>query len=138
MQFEMIRIGDRAEMSDIFPIEKVKLFASLSRDVNPIHLSTEFAANTIFKEPIVHGFLYSSLFSALLANELPGPGSIYKSQTLNFLLPVHHDDKVTAVVEVIKIIEEKRIIYLRTMAYKNDDKNLVVVDGEACIKKVTG
>ena len=135
MNLSDIKVGDKRELSNVFSYEKVEKFAELSLDRNPIHLSEDYAQRTIFKKPIVHGMLYSSLISAIIANDLPGPGSIYKSQTLNFISPVYYDERITAVVEVIEIIKEKGIVILETIIYKNNDKDQLVVKGEACIKK---
>jgi acyl dehydratase len=126
------KVGDKAEITKTFNLADVKLFAELSGDMNPVHLSKEFAANTIFIKPIVHGFLYSSMISALLANELPGPGSIYIHQELNFKLPVFHGEKVTAKVQIEEIKPEKSIFILKTECFKND--NEIVLTGKAIIK----
>jgi 3-hydroxybutyryl-CoA dehydratase len=136
LDFERLRIGDKAEMSETYSTEKVQLFAKLSNDINPLHLSEEFAKQSFFKKPIVRGFLYSSLISALIANDLPGAGSVYKSQTLSFLLPVYHGEKVTAVVEIVKLIPDKKIVYLSTTIFKESNPSAIVVNGEACIKKL--
>jgi acyl dehydratase len=126
------KVGDKVEISKTFNLADVKLFAELSGDMNPVHLSKDFAANTIFIKPIVHGFLYSSMISALLANELPGPGSIYIHQELNFKLPVFHGEKVTAKVQIEEIKPEKSIFILKTECFKND--NEIVLTGKAIIK----
>ena len=127
-------IGDSAEMSKVFTYDDVKNFAELSGDVNPVHLDQTFASSTIFKKPIVHGFLFSSMISALLANKLPGPGSIYIHQELNFKVPVYHGEKVTAIVEIEEIKPEKSIYILKTECLKND--NEIVLTGKAVIKLV--
>jgi acyl dehydratase len=126
------KVGDKAEITKTFNLADVKLFAELSGDMNPVHLSKEFAANTIFIKPIVHGFLYSSMISALLANELPGPGSIYIHQELNFKLPVFHGEKVTAKFQIEEIKPEKSIFILKTVCFKND--NEIVLTGRAIVK----
>jgi acyl dehydratase len=127
-------IGDSAKMSKVFTYDDVKNFAELSGDVNPVHLDKTFASTTIFKKPIVHGFLFSSMISALLANKLPGPGSIYIHQELNFKVPVYHGEKVTAIVEIEEIKPEKSIYILKTECLKNDSE--IVLTGKAVIKLV--
>jgi len=125
-------IGDSAQMSKVFTFEDVKNFAELSGDINPVHLDENFASTTIFGKPIVHGFLFSSMISALLANKLPGPGSIYIHQELNFKAPVFHGEKVTAIVEIEEIKSEKSIYILKTECIKNDSE--IVLTGKAVIK----
>ncbi len=127
-------IGDSVEMSKVFTYDDVKKFAELSGDINPVHLDQTFASTTIFKKPIVHGFLFSSMISALLANKLPGPGSIYIHQELNFKGPVFHGEKVTAIVEIEEIKPEKSIYILKTQCLKNDGE--IVLTGKAVIKLV--
>jgi acyl dehydratase len=90
-------------------------FAEVSGDLNPIHLDPVEAARSPFGERIAHGFLVGSFISALLGNDLPGPGTIYMGQTLKFLAPVHIGDEITASVEVIAVREDKRIVTLRTL-----------------------
>jgi 3-hydroxybutyryl-CoA dehydratase len=126
-----IKIGDKASIEKIFKTEDVILFSKLSGDNNPIHLNEEMAAESIFKKRIVHGFLYSSLISAVIAEQLPGPGSIYLSQDLSFRAPVFHGDLIRAEVEVIDVKPEKKLIFLSTKCYKNDCT--IVIDGKAVI-----
>ena len=126
-----IRIGDKAFIEKKFETEDVVLFSKLSGDNNPIHLNESIAADSIFKGRIVHGFLYSSLISAVIAEKLPGPGSIYLSQDLIFKAPVYHGDLIRAEVEVVDIKPEKKLIFLSTKCYKNDCT--IVIDGKAVI-----
>lgn len=127
-------VGDSYSVEKSFPLEEVKLFSELSLDKNPVHLDSEFSKNTMFKKPIVHGILVSGLISSVIANHLPGPGSIYLGQTLNFKNPVFHDEKVKALVEIEKIREEKGIFYLRTLVYKESGD--LAIEGQAVIKLV--
>lgn len=126
-----IILGQRAEISKKFTQEDVKLFADLSLDFNPVHLSEEYAKNSMFGDVIVHGMLVSSLFSALLGKHLPGEGTIYLGQNLKFNKPVFLNQEVTASVEVINIREDKNIITLSTVC-KNDQDD-VVISGEAVV-----
>lgn len=136
MAINDLSLGMTASLSTNFSLEEVTQFAMLSKDQNPIHLNEDFAKDTIFKKPIVHGILVSSLISALIANHLPGPGSIYKSQQLNFIRPVFHSEEVTAKVTITKLVIEKRIVELETVVYKNGDEGEVVINGTAIIKLV--
>ena len=129
----MIKIGDLASISKSFSLEEVQVFSNLSLDINPIHLNFEYAEKTLFKKPIVHGLLSSSLISAVLANKLPGQGSIYLSQELKFLKPLFHNEFVTAFVKVIDINEIKKIYTLKTWCIKNND--ILIIEGIAKILK---
>jgi 3-hydroxybutyryl-CoA dehydratase len=106
--FEDLAIGQSESLMRTVVERDVSLFAELSGDANPIHLSDEFAAGTKFGQRIAHGMWTASLVSALLGTRLPGPGAVYLSQTLTFLAPVRIGDVVCARVEVVELIEERR------------------------------
>ena len=130
-----LKIGQEASFSKSFSDKDVELFSKLSLDNNPVHLEDNFAAQTIFKKRIVHGYLYGSLISAVIGTQLPGPGSIYLHQEMNFKKPVYLDETVTATVKVTDINHEKSLIYLETFCVKNNDKQ-IVLEGKAIIKLV--
>jgi len=127
----MLKIGESASKTKTFTDEDVRTFAEISGDKNPIHLDDEFAAGTRFKKRLVHGILASGMISALLGMELPGPGSVYIKQTLNFRAPVYIGELITAAVTVIKTREDKPIVTLETVCKKQD--GTVVIDGEAVL-----
>jgi len=127
----MTKIGDSASMTKTFTDQDVRTFAEISGDKNPVHLDDEYAASTRFGKRLVHGILTSGMISALLGMQLPGPGSIYIQQTLNFQAPVYIGDTVTATVTVTKIRENKPIITLKTVCANQD--GTVVIDGEAVL-----
>ena len=112
--------------------DKVKNFAMVTGDVNPIHLDKEYAKNTVFKKRISHGMLVASCISNVIANDLPGPGTIYLSQNLSFKKPVFLGDAVNVVVEIIKIKKEKKIMFLKTQCL--DEQEAIIIDGEAVVK----
>ena len=101
-------------------------------DRNAIHLDAEAAARTPFGRPIVHGVFVASLISAILGEDLPGPGSIYLSQSLRFEAPVYVGDTVTATAEVTAVRAEKRIVTLRTACV--NAAGVRVISGEAIVK----
>jgi 3-hydroxybutyryl-CoA dehydratase len=123
--------GDKASRSLTITDETIRLFADLSGDHNPVHLDDAYAAGTRFGRRIAHGMLAASLISAALANELPGPGSVYLSQTLNFKAPVFPGDTVTATVEVQQVRPDKPIVTLSTVCTNQD--GAVVLEGQAVI-----
>lgn len=106
--FEDLAVGRSESLMRTVMERDVALFAELSGDANPIHLCDHFAANTKFGQRIAHGMLTASLVSALLGTRLPGPGAVYLSQTLTFLAPVKIGDVVTARVEVVELVAERR------------------------------
>ena len=123
--------GDKA--SRITPItdEMISLFADLTGDTNPVHLDDSYAAGTRFGRRIAHGMIAAGLISAALANDLPGPGTIYLSQTLQFKAPVYPGDTITTSVEVKAIRPDKPIVTLITVCRNQNDK--VVLEGEAVV-----
>ena len=94
--FEDLAVGMEASYAKKITNEDVLAFADLSGDTNPVHLNDAFAAGTIFKKRIAHGFLTGALFSTVLGTKLPGPGCIYLSQSLKFRAPVYIGDEVVA------------------------------------------
>ncbi|GAB4366608.1 MAG: MaoC family dehydratase [Deltaproteobacteria bacterium] len=123
-------VGQSAEMRKVFTEEDVFLFAGITGDRNPIHISKEFAAKTRFRERIAHGLLTAGLLSAVIGMKLPGPGCLYVSQTLSFLAPVRIGDEVTARVEIVEVISEKRL-RLKTQCFNQHGE--LVLHGEAVI-----
>jgi 3-hydroxybutyryl-CoA dehydratase len=127
-----IRVGDRVTCTRCFGDTEVRDFATISGDYNPVHLDDAFAQNTIFGRRIIHGMLAATVFSALLGGELPGPGSIYLGQTLNFRHPMFLNEELLFVLEVTKIREDKPIISIRTLCENNAGR--ITIEGEATIK----
>ena len=125
-------IGTQATLSRRISEGDIHLFAAVSGDHNPIHLNAEYAEKSLFGKRIAHGFLIGSLISAVLGNELPGPGSIYLGQTLKFLAPIHINDTVTVLVKVVGLREEKRIVTLHTEC--TNQHGTLVLSGEATVK----
>ena len=110
------------------------MFSNLPRfsgDHNPVHLDEAYAAKTRFGHPIAHGMLVAGLISAVLGTELPGPGSIYLSQTLHFRAPVYIGDQVTATVEVVAIRPDKPIVTMKTVC--TNQSGQIVLEGEAVL-----
>ena len=106
----------------------IVLFAGVSGDNNAVHTNEEFAATTAFGGRIAHGMLTASVISAAIANRLPGPGTVYLGQQLNFRAPVRPEDTVHATVTVKTVDALKARVTLETVCRVNDK---VVIDGEA-------
>ena len=126
-----LKVGDAAEMRKTIAEEDVRAFAELTGDRNPVHLDEEYAARTRFGRRIAHGMLGASLISAVLANELPGRGTVYLSQTLKFTAPVFLGDTVTARVVVKHVREDKPVVTLETVC--TNQRGERVVEGEAVV-----
>ena len=125
-------IGTQATLSRTITEDDILLFALVSGDHNPIHLDADYAEKSLFGKRIAHGFLIGSLISAVLGNDMPGPGTIYLGQTLKFLAPIHIGDTVTVTVKVVAIREDKRIITLHTNC--TNQHGMLVLSGEATVK----
>ena len=126
-----LKVGDAAEIRKTIADEDVRAFAELTGDRNPVHLDEEYAARTRFGRRIAHGMLGASLISAVLANELPGRGTVYLSQTLRFTAPVFLGDTVTARVVVKHVREDKPVVTLETVC--TNERGERVVEGEAVV-----
>ena len=128
---EELKVGDTAKFSKTVSESDVYLFAGVTGDLNPAHVSEEFAKDTFFKTRIAHGMLSASFISTVIGTMLPGPGSVYMRQEANFLAPVKFGDTITAVVEVAEIIADKKRVRLKT--YCINQEKTIVVDGEALV-----
>lgn len=106
--FEDLVVGMEASFAKIVSEADVAAFAEITGDKNPVHLDGAYAAKTIFKGKIAHGMLTAGFISAVFGMELPGPGAIYVSQTLNFKAPVRSGDRVIAKVRVMELYPAKR------------------------------
>ncbi|MEZ5961044.1 MAG: MaoC family dehydratase [Hyphomonadaceae bacterium] len=129
--FEDLRVGMRETTRHVVTKEKVAAFAEISGDHNPIHLDDAYAATTPFGGCIAHGVFTASFVSAAIATRLPGPGSIYISQTLSFRAPVMIGAAVDTTIEVIELIERGRRVKLKCECRVGDK---VVLEGEAEVK----
>jgi 3-hydroxybutyryl-CoA dehydratase len=123
--------GDRASRTTTITDEMIRAFAELTGDSNPVHLDDAYAATTRFGRRIAHGMIAAGLISATLANDLPGPGTVYLSQTLQFKAPVYPGDAIMTTVEVKSVRPDKPIASLNTVCKNQDD--VVVLEGEAVV-----
>jgi 3-hydroxybutyryl-CoA dehydratase len=126
--FEELELGQTAMMVKAVREADVIAFADISGDHNPLHLDEVYAKGTIFKGRIAHGMLTAGYISAVFAMELPGPGAVYVSQTLNFRGPVRLGDEVKALVRVIDLYPAKKRAKFDCVCTVGDR---VVLEGEA-------
>lgn len=130
-----IKLGEKASTEKTISESDVYLFAGITGDLNPAHVSQVAAERSMFKGRIAHGILVSGLISKVLGMQLPGPGTIYLSQDLKFLAPVRFGDTITAEAEVIEIMPEKNRVRLKTTCTNQDGKT--VISGEAVVMPPT-
>jgi len=130
LYLEDLEVGMSAMFGKTVTEADIVAYAGVSGDTNPIHLHDGFARSTRFGQRIAHGMLSAGFISAVIGTRLPGPGSVYISQTMNFMAPVLIGETITAVATITAIDEKRRRVTLKTQCL-NGDK--VVIDGEAII-----
>jgi 3-hydroxybutyryl-CoA dehydratase len=126
--FDELSVGQSAERTHVVGAGDIAAFAAVSGDANPMHLDEVYASTTTFGGRIAHGMLSAAYLSALLGNQLPGPGAIYLSQSLRFRRPVRIGDEVTARVTVKALDEKRGHVTLDTVCLV---AGKTVLDGEA-------
>ena len=130
LYFDELSVGQSAETTQVVGAADIEAFAAVSGDVNPVHLDEDYARTTTFGGRIAHGMLAAAYISAVIGNQLPGPGAIYLSQSLRFRRPVKIGDPVTARVTVKSLDTAKGHATFETVCQVNGK---TVVDGEALI-----
>ena len=128
---EDLQVGMTATFAKTITEADILMFSGVSGDTNAVHVNEEYALTTPFKGRIAHGLLSASLISAVLANRLPGPGTIYLGQTLKFLAPVRPGDTVHATVEVRSMDAPRGRVVLATTC---NVKGAAVIEGEVEVK----
>lgn len=130
-EFTDLAVGASASATNIVEASVVEDFARLTGDTNPIHLDESYAQDTRFGRRIAHGMLAGGYISAILGTTLPGPGSIYLSQTLSFHAPMFLGDVITTTVTIHHIREDKPVVTARTECVNQE--GIAVVTGEAVL-----
>ncbi|MCP4368392.1 MAG: MaoC family dehydratase, partial [Deltaproteobacteria bacterium] len=108
-----LRVGQSAQFSKTISESDVYLFAGITGDFNPAHVDEEYAGKTFFETRVAHGMLTAGFISTIIGTMLPGPGSIYVSQEVNFLAPVKIGDTITTTAEVTELLTEKKHVRLK-------------------------
>ncbi len=130
-KFSDLLIGQSVESEILVTEEKVRAFARLSGDYNPIHFDAQFARTQGFEAPIVHGGLVVSFVSALVGTKLPGPGSLAISMDLKFRKEVYTDSFIITKVKIIAIDHRRGFVTLKCEC-SVDGK--IVLKGEALVR----
>ncbi len=129
--FEELQLGMTASVTREVAEADIASFATVSGDHNPVHVDAAYAATTMFGERISHGMLTASYISAVFGMQLPGPGAIYVSQTLNFRRPVRIGDAIETIVEVNDLWPQKRRARFDCRCVNSEGKT--VLEGEAIL-----
>ena len=129
--YDEIKIGDSANLTRTLTRQDIQLFAIVTGDMNPAHLDENYAKTDVFRQIVGHGMWTGSMFSALFGMYLPGPGTIYLSQTLKFLKPVRLGDTITASVKVLAKDDAHKRITFETLCA--NEKGEHVLEGEAIV-----
>src|SRR5690242_7609284 len=128
-----VEVGQRAQRTRLVRERDIELFTELTGDRNPLHYDEARAASSRFGGIIVQGGVTSGLLNAVVAEDLPGPGSVFLHVDWSFRAPVKPGDTITAEVEVLEVRPDKPITKLRTTITNQD--GIVVLDGEALVWK---
>ena len=124
-----LKVGQKATRSNTLTYDDVKTYAEITGDYNPLHFDENFAAKTRFKEPVVQGGLTSGILNALVAMDMPGPGTIFMSQEFNYTAPVFIGDTITAEAEVLEVHATKPVTKLKMTITRQTGET--VLEGEA-------
>ncbi len=124
-----LQVGDTASRSLTLTADAVKAFADLTGDYNPLHFDKDFAAQTKFGRLVVQGGLTTGLLHALVAMDMPGPGTVFLSQNWKFTAPVFIGDTIVAEAEVMSVHATKPVCQLAFCVKRQDDET--VLEGEA-------
>jgi acyl dehydratase len=130
-----MQVGDTARRTRLVGTRDIELFTELTGDRNPIHTDEEAAARSVFGGIVVQGGVTTGLLNAVVAEDLPGPGSVFLHVDWSFRAPVRPGDEITAEVEVLEIREDKPISKLRTTIWNQD--GVAVVEGSALVYRTT-
>jgi acyl dehydratase len=122
-------VGQRAERSRVIGAHDIELFTAISGDRNPLHYDAEAAGRTRFGGIVVQGGVTSAILNAVVAEDLPGPGTVFLNVTWDFKAPVRPGDTITGQVEVVRVRHDKPITELTTRVVRGD--GTVVLDGTA-------
>lgn len=128
----LLELDDTFSLAFKYYQEDVQKFADVTGDHNPIHLDPVYAEKTIFKKPIIHGFLSGSVFSKVLGTTFPGEGTIYLNQTMQFFKPMYVEDEYTATFKIIEANHEKHRAKIETLVLDHEGKT--VIKGEALVQ----
>jgi acyl dehydratase len=123
-----LQVGQRARRSQTVTAHEVELYAQITGDRNPLHFDAAFAARTRFGRLVAQGGIASGMLNALVAMDMPGPGTVFLSQTLTYKAPTYLGDTLTAEIEVLSVKPDKPVCQLRATITNQD--GTVLLEGE--------
>jgi acyl dehydratase len=123
----LLNEGDFYSENFSYSMEDVKTFATISGDFNPIHIDEAYAANTVFKKPIVHGIFALSVFSKMIGMTFPGEGTVYMGQDVSFKRPVFVGKEYIATVTISSVNRDRHTATIATEILDAETKKLCVV-----------
>jgi len=123
-----LEIGQRARRTQTVTAHEVELYAQITGDRNPLHFDADFAARTRFGRLVAQGGIAAGMLNALVAMDLPGPGTVFMSQALKYLAPTYLGDTVTAEIEVLALKPDKPVCQLRAVITNQD--GVTLLEGE--------
>src|SRR5262249_14563426 len=122
-----LEVGQRAQRTKTITARDVELYAEITEDLNPLHFDPEFAARTRFGRLVAQGGITAGMLNALVGMDLPGPGTVFLSQSLRYLAPAYLGDTLTAEVEIVSVKPDKPVCQLKAPNANQD--GTVVLDG---------
>jgi len=123
-----LRVGQRARRTQTVTAHEVELYAQITGDRNPLHFDADFAARTRFGPLVAQGGIASGMLNALVAMDMPGPGTVFLSQMLTYKAPTYLGDTLTAEIEVLSLKPDKPVCQLR--ATITNQAGAVLLEGE--------
>lgn len=124
-----LHVGQKAVRSITLTAEQVRTYAEMTGDYNPLHFDEDFTSKTRFRELVVQGGLTTGLLHALVAMDMPGPGTVFLSQNWRFTAPVFIGDTITAEAEILSMHATKPVTRLKVIVTRQDGET--VLEGEA-------
>jgi acyl dehydratase len=124
-----IHEGQKAQRSTEVTARHIEMYAELTGDRNPLHFDEKFAAGTRFGRLVAQGGITTGLLHALVANDIPGPGTVFLNQNWQFTAPVYIGDTITAEIEVLEVKAAKPVTHLGVRIWQQDGET--VLEGDA-------
>jgi 3-oxoacyl-[acyl-carrier protein] reductase len=134
--FDAISVGDTRSLTRRITEADVRRFVEMTGDDNPLHVDRDFAEATSFKDVVVHGMLGASFISTVIGTQLPGPGALWVTQNMEFLLPVRLGDELTVTCTVLRKHDRERLLELETKITNQNQQ--VVLAGQGKVKLLAG
>lgn len=134
MKYNKIKVGMTKEITHLITQDDIDKFAELTGDDNKLHLDKNYAAKTSFKKPVAHGMLSASFISTIIGTELPGDGSLWFSQNIDFLSPVREGDLLTIIAKVLNKDDRNHVVEMSTNIFNQNKEQ--VIKGSAKVKVI--